>query len=327
MIHTRLRDALHIDHPVISAPMAGTATADLAAAVSSAGGLGLIGASDSAGDPERPEWLRDQIRIVRSRTDRPFGVGFILSFPGTDDLVRVALEERVAAVALSFGDPALYARIVRESGAKLLVQIQTVAQARRAVAVGADVIAAQGVEAGGHTGANGSLSFIPAVVDVADEVPVVAAGGIADGRGLAAALMLGADGVWMGTRFVASYEWAGDDWRKAHVVAAGADDTIRTLAYDLGHGLTFPEGIGGRVLSNAFTDAWHGRDVEVLANQDEIRRQLQAASDAGDAEMAAVWAGNAVGLIHGVESATDIVRRVVAEAERLLRVRTATILR
>ncbi len=307
--------------------MAGTATADLAAAVSGAGGFGLIGASGSTWDPDRPAWLREQIRIVRERTDRPFGVGFVLSYPGADELVRVAIEEQVAGVGLSFGDPVPYVNAAHAAGAKVLVQVQTVAMARRAVAAGADVIAAQGAEGGGHTGANGTLSFVPAVVDIAGGVPVVAAGGIADGRGLAAALMLGADGVWMGTRFVASGEWAGQDWEKARVVAAGTDDTVRTLAYDLGLSLPFPEGIGGRVLSNAFTDAWHGRDADVVAHLDELSEQLRAASEAGDGDLAAVWAGNAVGLIHGIEPAGDIVRRVAAEAERLLRDRAHDVLK
>ncbi len=147
---------------------------------------------------------------MRARTARPFGVGFILPFLdayGQDDLPRLALDEGVAALALSFGDPTPYVAAAHAAGAKVLVQVQTVAQARRAVASGADVIAAQGTDAGGHGGEIGTLSLVPAVVDAAGDVPVLAAGGIADGRGLVAALLLGAEGAWLGTRFVASAEW------------------------------------------------------------------------------------------------------------------------
>ncbi len=327
MLHTRLCDLLRLEYPIISAPMAGTATAELAAAVSEAGGFGMIGASDSRGRPEQAGWLRNQIRATRERTDRPFGVGFILSYPGLEDLVQVALEERVAAVAYSFGDPTPYVAPAHAVGTKVLVQVQTVSQARTAAVAGADAIAAQGSEGGGHTGANGTLSFVPAVVDAVGEIPVIAAGGIADGRGLAAALLLGAEGAWLGTRFVASEEWAGGGWRKARVVTAGTDDTVWTRVYDLGLSLPFPDGIGGRVLRNAFIDAWHGREAEVVAQRAELRAQLEAAADVADADVEAVWAGAAAGLIQSVEPAGEIVRRIAAEAERLLGERPSQVLR
>ena len=327
MLRTRLCDLLGVDHPLISAPMAGTATAELAAAVSNAGGLGTIGASDARGRPEQAGWLRDQIRATRERTDRPCGVGFILSYPGLEELIRVALEERVAAVAYSFGDPTPYVAPAHAVGTKVLVQVQTVAQARTAAAAGADAIAAQGSEGGGHTGAHGTLSFVPAVVDAIEGIPVIAAGGIADGRGLAAALLLGAEGAWLGTHFVASQEWAGGEWRKARVVAAGTDDTVWTRTYDLGLSLPFPDGIGGRVLRNAFTDTWHGREAEVVAQRTELRAQLEAAAEVVDPDVEAVWAGAAAGLIQSVEPAGEIVRRIVAEAEHLLKGRPSQVLR
>lgn len=324
MLHTRLCDLLGIEHPIISAPMAGSSAADLVAAVSGAGGFGLLGASARGSGPD---WLREQIRAVRARTDRPFGVGFISSAPGVDDLMRVALEERVAAVSHSFADPTPHVGPARAAGVKVLVQVQTVAQARVAAAAGADAIAAQGMEAGGHAGrVNATLPLVPQVVDAAGGIPVVAAGGIADGRGLAAALMLGAEGVWMGTRFVASVEWGGGEWAKARVVAAGPDDTVHTRAYDLAQQSPFPEGIWDRVLRNRFTETWQGRTDEVVAHREELRAQLQEAVRAGDAEVAAVRAGGAVGLIRAVEPAGDIVRRVAAEAERILRERPAVVL-
>ena len=173
MLKTRLCDLLGIDHPIISAPMASTATA-LAAAVSEAGGLGLIGAGIS---PD-PVWLREQINAVRELTDRPFGVGFISSAPATLELVQVALEERVAAVSHSFADISPYVSDAHAGGIKVLAQVQTVAQAEAAARAGADLITAQGTEAGGHTGYTGTLSLVAAVIDAVGDIPVVAAGGV-----------------------------------------------------------------------------------------------------------------------------------------------------
>src|SRR5438067_409517 len=229
MIHTRLCDRLGIEHPVINAPMTGTATADLAAAVSNAGGFGLIGGS--GGDAG---WLRAQIRATRERTEKPFGVGFVSIFPGLDELIRVAIEERVTAVTHSFADPVPDVGAAHAAGITVIAQVQTVAQAVAAARVGVDAITAQGTEAGGHTGRqSATMPLVPAVVDAVGDVPVIAAGGIADGRGLAAALMLGATGIWMGTRFLASREWAGDAWGQARVIDAGTDGTILTRSYDL----------------------------------------------------------------------------------------------
>ena len=322
MLRTRICELLGIDYPIINAPMAGSAAAELAAAVSAAGGFGLIG-----GTAGGPDWLREQIRAVRERTDRPFGVGFISSFPGLEELVRVALEERVAAVSHSFADPTPYVAPAHAVGVKVLAQVQTVAQAVVAARAGVDAIAAQGTEAGGHTGYSGTLPLVPAVIDVAGNIPVVAAGGIADGRGLAAVLMLGAEGAWIGTRFVASIEWSGAEWLKERVVHAGTDDTVLTRAYDLAMASPFPPGIGARVLRNDYTAAWNGRDDEVVARREELRAQVIAAMEAGDAQIAPVRAGNAAGMVHAVEPAGEIVRRIAAEAERVLRERTAQVLR
>ena len=321
-LHTRLCDLLGIEHPIISAPMGGrTAGAALAAAVSGAGGLGMIGGTTS-GDGA-PDWLRAQIRAVRERTDRPFGVGFISSFPGLEALIAVAIEERVPALAHSFADPSPYIEAAHAAGCRVLVQVQTMEQARRAARAGADVITAQGTEAGGHTGYAGTLPFVPAVVDAVGQIPVVAAGGIADGRGLAAVLMLGAEGAWIGTRFVASREAGEPEWAKERIVAAGPDDTVLTHAYDLALQAPFPAGIGDRVLRNDFTAAWHDRDAEVIGRREELATQVVAAIRAGDARVAAVRAGTASGLIHAVEPAGDILRRIVAEAQAILRDRPA----
>lgn len=315
MIHTRLCELLGIEHPIVNAPMGGTAGADLAAAVSSAGGFGMIGGTSPGG----PDWLRAQIRAVRARTPRPFGVGFISSFPNVDDLVQVALDERVAAINHSFADPTPYVGAAHAVGVKVFAQVQTVAQAQRAARAGIDLIVAQGTEAGGHTGSLGTLALVPAVVDAVGGVPVVAAGGIADGRGLAAALLLGAVGAWMGTRFVASREWAGHDWEQAAVVAASADDTVRTSVFDRVRAAPFPDGIADRVLRNAFVEAWQGREAEVAARRPELQQQLEAAGQRGDASMVDISAGVAAGAIASVEPAAEIVWRIVGEAARLLR--------
>jgi nitronate monooxygenase len=206
-------------------------------------------------------------------------------------------------------------------------QVQTVAQAQGAAHAGVDVIVAQGTEAGGHTGSIGTFALVPAVVDVVGSVPVVAAGGIADGRGLAAALMLGAAGAWLGTRFVASQEWGGQPWEQAAVVAATADDTVRTSVYDQIRAAAFPEGLADRVLRNAFVDRWHGRDDELRAEQDALRQQLAEAAQRNDTRVVDISAGVASGMIYGVEPAGAIVRRIVREAEQLLRDRATTLIR
>lgn len=325
MLHTPLCDLLGIEHPIISAPMAGTATADLTAAVSAAGGFGLLAAT--RGREPDPEWLRAQIRLVRERTDRPFGVGFISSVAGLEPLVEVALEERVAAVSHSFADPTPYVAGAHAAGVKVLAQVQTVAQAVIAARAGVDAIAAQGTEAGGHTGYSGTIALVPAVVDVAGGIPVIAAGGIGDGRGVAATIILGADGAWLGTRFVASVEAAGAGWVKERVVQAGTDDTILSHAYDIITSAPFPAGIGDRVLRNEFIEQWHGRDDEVTARREELLATVMAATREGNARVAAARAGNAAGLIHAVEPAADILYRIVAEAERILRQRPGQVLR
>ncbi|HEY0736906.1 MAG TPA: nitronate monooxygenase [Herpetosiphonaceae bacterium] len=323
MLSTPLCAILGIDYPLLNAPMAGTATADLAAAVSIAGGFGMIGGTSRGG----PDWLRDQIRAVRARTSRPFGVGFISSFPDIDDLVQVAIEERVAAINHSFADPTPYVASAHASGVRVFAQVQTVAQATRAARAGVDVIIAQGTEAGGHTGLAGTLALVPAVVDAVAGIPVVAAGGIADGRGLAAVLLLGAVGGWLGTRFVASHEWGGGAWEQQAVLAATADDTVRTSVYDQVRGAPFPEGIADRVLRNAFTTAWEGRTGDIAERQAELRGELEAASQRGDAAVVDISAGVAVGLIPSLEPAGTIVQRIVEEAERVLRDRSAALLR
>lgn len=323
MIHTQLCDLLGIDHPILNAPMSGTATAALAVAVSSAGGFGMIGGTSGGG----PDWLRAQIRAARARTGRPFGVGFISSFPHVDDLVQVALDEQVAVINHSFADPTPYVAAAHARGVRVFAQVQSLAQAQRAAKAGVDAIIAQGTEAGGHTGMAGTLALVPAVVDSVGDIPVVAAGGIADGRGLAAVLMLGAAGASLGTRFVASEEWGGGAWEQQAVVAASTDDTIRTSVYDQVRGATFPADIADRVLRNRFNTTWDGRTTAISEHRAALQHELERAANAHDTDVVDISAGLAVGLIHSLEPAGGIVQRIVAEAEQVLRQRSAALVR
>jgi nitronate monooxygenase len=237
------------------------------------------------------------------------------------------LDAKVTAISHSFVDPTDLINQAKGSGVKVFAQVQTLANAKKAVNAGADVIIAQGNEAGGHTSYLGTLSFVRAVVKIAGDIPVVAAGGIADGPGLAAALMLGAEGAWMGTRFVASLEWAGPEWAKGQVILADADDTVLTKVYDLVLDAPFDlEVIGDRVISNTFTDRWHGQEAEMMAHQSELSEDIATAAAAGDATTAPVRAGAASGLIRSIEPASYILREIISQAEDVLRNRPQKLL-
>jgi nitronate monooxygenase len=323
-LHTRLCDLFQIEHPIISAPMGGgDAPAALAAAVSNAGGLGLIGGTTKEGVP----WLVAQIRATRELTDRPFGVGVISHFPGAAELMAVALDEGVRVIAHSFADPDPFMGAARDAGALVLCQVRTVAGARRAAAAGVDVVVAQGTEAGGHTGRVSTLPFIPAAVDAVAPVPVVAAGGIGDGRGIAAALMLGAEGVWLGTSFIATKEAGVSNAYRERVVSAGTDDTVLTDVFDLAIGRPWPEGVSGRAIANEFSQRWHGREDELRVWADEHRDEYLAAGPERETEQQAIWAGEGSSLVTEVGSASEVVARLVAEATDVLSGRPDEVLR
>ena len=322
MITTSLCSLLDIQHPILNASMSETATGQLAAAVSEAGGFGMIGGTNSVG----PSWLREQIAIARSLTDRPFGVGFISCFPDIDDLVEVALDARVSAINHSFADPAPFVEPAHQAGIKVFAMVQTVELAKNAAGCGVDVIIAQGGESGGHGGNLGTIALLPAVVDAVGDIPVVAAGGIGDGRGVAAALMLGAQGVWLGTRFVASEEWGGGSYKKDAVVDATTDDTVTTSVYDSIWAEYFPSYITHRVLHNAYVDQWQGYDAEIEARRAEFQEDLRAADRREDRGVAGVSAGLAAGLVKSKLPAGEIMRQLVQETELVLRERTAAVL-
>ena len=314
-LRTRLTEKLGIAHPILLAPMGGVAGGRLAAAVSEAGGLGLIGGGygDSA-------WLD---REFAAAGNRRVGCGFITwSLAKNPVLLERVLAHAPAALMLSFGDPAPFADRIRAAGSVLICQVQDREQTLRALDAGAEIIVAQGTEAGGHGGARATLPLVPALVDLvarrAPEAMVVAAGGIADGRGLAAALTLGAEGVLVGTRFYASVESLAHDLAKARVVAASGDATMRTTIFDIVRGLDWPKPFTGRALCNAFSSRWHGRETDLSTRVADEMKRYKAAVKAGDFSTAVIFAGEDVDLIEDAPPAAAIVARLAQEAERAL---------
>lgn len=312
MIVTALTEMFGLRHPIVLAPMGGVAGGRLAAAVSNAGGLGLIGGG--YGDAA---WLSAEGARVKAATTGPWGIGLI-TWSIRPAVLELALSLRPAAFMLSFGDPVPYAATIKAAGCKLICQVQDLEQACRAHSAGADIIVAEGTEAGGHGGIRATLPLVPAVVDAVAPVPVIAAGGIADGRGLAAALMLGAHGVLMGTRFYASEEALGVEAAKRRIVAASAGDTVRTPVFDIVRGYPWPREYHGRALRNRFVDVWEGHESALSEAALAERSAYQAAASTGDVDTAVVWASEAVDLINDIESASALVTRIGMQAQAQL---------
>ncbi len=319
MVRTRLTDFFGIDHPVLSAPMAFAAGGKLAAAVTNAGGLGLIGGS--YGEPTFVEQAFKDAGNARA------GCGFITwsldqALETAPDLLSSVLEHSPAALFLSFGDPAPYARQIADAGVPLICQIQRLEHARHAVECGAAVIVAQGAEAGGHGDSRATMTLVPEVADMlaktAPDVLLCAAGGIADGRGLAAALMLGADGVLVGSRLWASKEALVHPKMHEAAIAATGDDTIRSSVMDIARHLNWPGAYTARVLQNAFTERWH-KDIDgLLANAQEEAAKWRAAWLEGNMDVANTFVGEAAGMIDTVLPAGEIIKQMVSEAEERL---------
>ena len=317
-ITTTVTQLLSIEYPILLAPMDRVADARLTAAVSAAGGFGLLGGG--YGDQQ---WLSQELDLLE-RSKARFGVGFITwSMAKQQKMLDLALERKPVAIMLSFGDPKPFADRIRRTGAILICQIQSIALAKEAVAAGADILVVQGTEAGGHGASRGLISLVPEVVDaIGTGVPIVAAGGIADGRGLAASLMLGASGILMGTRFYASREAAGAQAAKELIREASGDDTLRSIVFDISRRNVWPAPFTGRCLRNSHTERWFGREIELMRHLDEESAKYTAAREAGDFDIAAVIAGEAAGLIHDIPTARDVIKRVVHEASDLLARRT-----
>ncbi len=311
---TPLTRMFEIDLPIVSAPMAFVAGGRLAAAVTEAGGLGLIGGG--YGDPD---WLEAE---QRAAGNTPVGIGFIAwRLKDRPELLTQALALKPRAALLSFADIAPYAHAVKSSGARLIAQVQTVAQARRAAAAGADLIVAQGTEAGGHNGLRATLPLVPAVVDAVGPLPVLAAGGIADGRGLAAALTLGAAGVLVGSALVAATEALVAPAAQARLTAASGDETARGSEVDLLRGYDWPDGYKIRTLDTPFLAAMRAAPPKDQAAVEALRQAYEAARADGDLTVTPVIAGEAADLIRQTAPAADILQAMAIQAEQILRAR------
>jgi nitronate monooxygenase len=317
-LRTRLTERFDIEHPIISAPMGMIAGGRLAAAVSRAGGLGLIGGGYGDGG-----WLE---REFSAAGNAKVGCGFISwSLAKQPELLDQVLARQPAAVMLSFGPVAGFAAQIKHSGVPVICQVQSMAHAREAVGSGAEVIVAQGGEAGGHSGSRSTFTLVSEVADyltkTAPDTLLVAAGGVADGRALAAALMLGADGVLIGSRLVASSEALTPLGFHDAILAADGDATIKTSVIDLVRNYHWPDGFSGRALNRGFVAKWHGREnalADASIDGSETERYW-AAFTSGDADNAGVFMGEVAGLIHDVRPAAEIIEQIVAQAHGLLR--------
>ena len=313
-MRTPLCDLLGIEVPVIGAPFGPWDSVDLAAAICAAGGLGSLGTA------VRPvPDLEDQWRRLRDRTDRPFAINHQVR-PFDEAAFAATLAARPAAISFHLGDPGDLVARAHDAGIPWIQQVMDVDQAALAVRRQVDVIVAQGGEAGGHSGFIGTLSLVPQVVDVAGEIPVVAAGGIADGRGLAAALALGAQGVAMGTRFLASTEMAVTrKWKQMIVDAASRDAVHEDLLDVLLPPYNRPHWrAAGRVLPTPFAEEWAGRADELAARAADLAPAIIGEVLAGGGQDHVPFAGQSVGLIHDVRPAGQILRETVEEADRIL---------
>jgi nitronate monooxygenase len=313
-LRTAFTDMFGVRHPIALAPMGGSAGGALAAAVSNGGGLGLLGGGN--GDPG---WLARELPIVARGTGKPWGIGF-QSWAVDTPAVERALAAGPAAVMLSFGDPRPFAPAIRRAGVALIIQVTDLAEARQAARAGADVIVAQGTEAGGHGARRGrsTLPFVPAVVDLVAPVPVLAAGGIADGRGVAAALALGAAGALIGTRFQATAEALAGQAAKRAIVAGNGEQTERSSVLDIARGARWPRKYPARTLGHPFLDRWRGREDELAADS-RARRDYQDGVARGELPPLPVWAGEAIDLIGDLPPAGVLVTALAAQAEAALR--------
>lgn len=306
---TRLTQTLQIEHPIIQAGMGGVARWKLAAAVSNAGGLGVLGMALMP-----PDFVRQEIRKVKDHTDKPYGVDLLLAegTPMINEVMQVLFEEQVPVFVSGLGDPGPWAARMREHGMKIIALVGNVRQAKRCAAAAVDVIVSQGHEAGGHTGRIPTFVLTPMVVDAVAPIPVVAAGGVGDGRGLAAALMLGAEGVLVGTRFIATVEAECHDGYKDKLIEISEEGTVVTRAYT---------GKTCRVVRNQHTEEWAAREAEIKP----FPQQLLSIGDRrhsgmllGDSEFGMMPAGQVSGMIADRPAAGEVLRRIVEEAEECL---------
>ena len=318
-MQTFLTEAWGLRVPIIGAPMSPQAGPQLVAALAHCGALGMLGLVQRA---DAVRGLHADAAEFRSLAgEGRFGVGLMAwALVARPELLDAALAVKPFAICISFGDPTPYAARIREAGIELVCQVQDRQSALLAEAAGATLLVAQGTEAGGHTGGVGTLPLLQIVLDTVS-VPVVAAGGIATGRGLAAVLAAGAQGAWIGTPLLAAQEARNATLARERILAANETSTVLTSAFDVAQGIPWPAEFRGRALRNTFTDRWQGHEAE-LAQDAPAREGLQQALQAEDYSVAQIYAGQTVGLVERVEPAADIVRRLESGAEARLRALT-----
>ena len=313
MVSTDLTRLLGIRHPIVSAPMAGWSGGRLAGAVSAAGAFGMIG----VGSATPTGWIFEQARLARQ--GGPFGVGLMSwVLERRPELLDAVLAEEPAAVSLSFGDPAPYVERVREAGAIAMSQVQDAEKALKALEAGVDVLVAQGTDAGGHTGKVGTMPLLQRVLEIGERAgrPVLAAGGIGTGRGIAGVLAMGASGAWIGTRFCATTESAGTIEAKRLILEADETATVHTSVFDLVQDIPWPEEFAGRAIRNSFSDRWHGRETQLKEQRSYVSSEFEATR--GNYAEDFVYAGQAAGLVEDIPSAGELVDRLMAETEASL---------
>ena len=321
MLTTKLTELTGIAHPIIQAGMGADAGPALAAAVSNSGALGTLG---TIGSPV--SLIRTNLAATRAATMKPFAVN-IITFdwaPFAPQLLDLVIEERVPVVTLSFGSFETALERCKAAGIVTLVQVQDIAGAKSALAEHADAVIVQGAEAGGHTGHRGTLSFAAQVLDIAGDVPVVLAGGVGSGRGLAGALAMGAAGVVMGTRFKATLEFTATASQKQAIVGSDGSNTLADPLFDAPYPFTWPAGIVGRAMRSRFSEEWAGRTGEVRAKAKTYPLLFGMVMELGQDPATEInWAGESSGLVHEVLPAAEVVQRTVSEAQRLLRAAVA----
>lgn len=303
---TKVTELLQIEYPIIQGGMAWVAEHHLAAAVSEAGGFGLIGAASAA-----PEIVREEIRKAKELTDKPFGVNIMLLNPNADEVAKIVVEEGIQAVTTGAGNPEKYMPMWKEAGVKVIPVVASVAMAKRMERYGADAVVAEGMEAGGHIGNQTTMALIPQIVDAVN-IPVIAAGGIGDGRGVAASFMLGAEGVQMGTRFVVADESIVHDNYKDRIVKAKDIDSVVT-GQSTGHPV--------RCLRNQMTKEYIKKEQEGVPFEELERMTLGSLRKAvmdGDILNGTVMAGQIAGLVSKRQSCKEILQEIMTEAEKLL---------
>ena len=316
MLRTRFTDMLGLSYPVMSAPMSNHSGGQLAAAVSQVGGLGTFGGSNDFG----ADWMRQQIGYIRAQTDRPFGVGFITHLIEPDSSnFEIALEEGVPVIVFSFADPQPWLALARDARAVTICQVQSLELAQMAVDAGADILLAQGNEAGGHTGEMNLLPLLVALVERYPQVPVLAAGGITSRRALAGVMAAGAQGASLGTALLATPEAVEvPEVFKERVVLSDGQDTAFTRLYDLLGARPWPNGIAGRVYRNPLVKEWDGRDADILAHREELISDAAAGRARQDPEVSSVYMGQGAGHIKSIRPAADVVRDVCEGAEKII---------